>query len=159
MANMNNIKRNGNCKGVRCITDGKFYPAMYEAAKAADVSSSSMSYAIKHKTPCNGKQYRWERDTENNVMEMGNNLEAFSAKALAYDRLMAKQEAERKAEEERQEKLRKAKEDHAKAIVKAREKVARLEAEHERRVAKLKLVDDHLMAAQIELEALMDMEV
>lgn len=162
MANKNNtneIRINGNCKAVRCTTDGAFYPGMKYAAEAAGVSSAYMSNAIKNKTACKGKHYRWESETKANVVEMGRNLEVFRAKADAYDRLMAKQEAERKAEEERQEKLRKAKEEHQKAIAKAQSKVDMYEAECERRKARLKLAEDKLMAAQIELEALLDTEV
>lgn len=168
MTNMNNTQKanenhiNGNSKGVRCVTNGKFYPAMKYAAMEAGVTSSSMSYAIKNKTLCKGKKYRWESDTETNVMEMGRQLsemDELRAKAIAYDRLMAEQKAKEEAEAKRLESERKAKEEHQKAIAKAKEKIAQYEAEVERRKAKLAYAEQKLMCAEIELEALMDKEV
>ena len=159
-ANANHV--NGNSKGVRCVTDGKFYPAMKLAAKAAGVKSSSMSYAIKNKTLCKGKKYRWESEMETNVMEMGRQLsemDTLRAKAIAYDRLMAEQKAKEEAEAKRLEFERKAKEEHEKAIAKAKANIAKYEAEVERRKAKLNYAEQKLMCAEIELEALMDKEV
>lgn len=153
--NTHEIKVNGNSKGVRCVTDGKYYPAMKFAAKAAGVRASSMSYAIKNKTLCKGKKYRWESEMESNVMEMGRQLsemDALRAKAIAYDRLMAEQKAKEEAE-------RKAKEEHTKAVAKAKDKVTMYAAEVERRKAKLSTAEQKLMCAEIELEALMDKEV
>jgi predicted RNase H-like nuclease (RuvC/YqgF family) len=64
-------------------------------------------------------------------------------------------EAERKAEEAD----RKRKEELAKKISKAKDKVARCEADHERHKAKEQQSANRLMKAQMELEALLDMEV
>lgn len=164
MANINNtqkanaIRINGNSKGVRCLTDGSFYPAMKYAAKAAGVASSSMSYAIKYKTPCKGKRYAWELEAEENVMEMGRQLSELRAKAAAYDRLMAEQKAKEEAEARRLEAERKANEEHEKAVNKAKRKVEMYEAEVERRKAKLLLAEQRLMSAEMELEALTDRE-
>lgn len=158
----NEIKVNGNSKEVRCVTNGKFYPSMKHAAMDAGVASSSMSYAIKHKTLCKGKKYRWESDTETNVMEMGRQLsemDELRAKAKAYDKLMAEQKAKEEAEAKRLEFERKAKEEHEKAIAKAKANIAKYEAEVERRKAKLNYAEQKLMCAEIELEALMDKEV
>ena len=155
----NEIRINGNCKGVRCLTDGKFYPGMKFTAKEAGVSSSSMSYAIKHKTPCKGKRYAWESETEENVMEMGRQLsemDVLRAKAIAYDKLMMEQKAKEEAEARRLEAERKAKEEHEKAVAKAKSKVDMYAAEVERRKARLQLAEQKLMGAEIELEALMD---
>ena len=158
---MKNIKtkKNGNCKGVRCLTDGKYYPAMYEAASAVHVSSSSMSYAIKHKTLCKGKRYAWENETESNVMEMGRNLSEMEAKAKAYDMLMLAQKANEEAEAKRKEELRKANEKRNAKIAKAKEKITEREAVVKRYEEKLAMAQHLLMAAEIELEALMDEEV
>lgn len=159
-ANANHI--NGNSKGVRCLTDGKYYPRMKDAAKEACVTPSSMSYAIKNKTLCKGKKYAWESDSEANVMEMGRQLsevDILRAKANAYDKLKAEQEAKRKAEEERLERERKEEEKRQKLIAQKKEKIAQYEAEVERRKAKLAYMEQKLMCAEIELEALMDKEV
>lgn len=158
----NEIKVNGNSKGVRCVSNGKFYPAMKYAAMEAGVSSSSMSYAIKNKTLCKGKKYRWESEMEANVMEMGRQLsemDTIRAKAIAYDRLMAEQKAKEEAEAKRLEAERKAKEEHMKAVAKAKDNIAKYTAEVERRKAKLNYAEQKLMCAEIELEALMDKEV
>lgn len=158
----NEIKVNGNSKGVRCLTDGKFYPRMKDAAKEARVTSSSMSYAIKNKTLCNGKRYAWESEMESNVMEMGRQLsemDTIRAKAIAYDKLMLEQKAKEEAEAKRIEFERKAKEEHEKAIAKAKANIAKYEAEVERRKEKLYYAEQKLMCAEIELEALMDKEV
>ncbi len=145
-------KINGNCKAVRCLTDGKFYHSVKDAAEANGVRCSSMSYAIKKGTPCKGKEYSFEFKTEMNMMKMAANLDEFRTKALAYDKLMAQQ----KAEEERLEKIRKLKEEHELKITKAKEKVARYEDECKRREAKLQVAVGALMRAEMELEALMD---
>ena len=146
------MKINGNCKAVRCTTDGSFYHSVKSAAAANGVSLPSMSYAISHKTPCNGKKFRFERDTEANMMEMAANLSEYRAKAIAYDLLMAKQ----REEEERAEKIHKKKEAHELKVTKAKEKVAHLQSECERREAKLQISVGKLMDAERELEELLN---
>lgn len=158
---MKNIKtkKNGNCKGVRCLTDGKYYPAMYEAASAVHVSSSSMSYAIKHKTLCKGKRYAWENETESNVMEMGRNLSEMEAKAKAYDMLMLAQKANEEAEAKRQEELRKAREKRERKIAELKAKVNHQQEVVDKANARAVTETNKLMALEMELEALMDEEV
>lgn len=183
MTNMNNTQKanenriNGNCKGVRCLTDGKFYPAMKFAAKEVGVSSSSMSYAIKHKTPCKGKRYAWESETEENVMEMGRQLsemETLRANANArannaevklaemetelaeFRKWKAEQEAKRKAEEARLERERKEEEKRQAKVTKLEDKIERLETLIDRkRNEEQKLVNKRNKALD-ELKALMD---
>ena len=152
----NATKINGNCKGVRCLTDGKFYPGMKYAAQSVGVTSSSMSYAIKHKTFCKGKKYAWEMETEANVMEMGRQISDLTDELAEFRKWKAEREAERIAEERRLEAERKAKEEHDKAITKAQEKVAKYESMRQRKAEQLKSIDDKLMQAEIELEALLD---
>ena len=156
-----NTKKNGNCKGVRCLTDGKYYPAMYEAASAVHVSPSSMSYAIKHKTLCKGKRYAWENETESNVMEMGRNLsemEELRIKANAYDMLMLAQKANEEAEAKRQEELRKAKEKRERKIAELKAKVNHQQEVVDKANARVTTETNKLMALEMELEALMDEE-
>lgn len=157
MTNTNNTQKaiNGNCKAVRCTTDGSYYHSVKEAAIANGVTFQAMSYAIRKNKPCKGKEFSFESKVEANMMKMASNLEAYRAKAIAYDRLMA----EKRAEEERLERVRQIKKAHELKIAKAKEKVGLYEAECERRTARLKLAQDKLMAAQIELEALMDQVV
>lgn len=153
------MKINGNCKGVRCLTNGKFYHGMKYAAMEAGVTCSSMSYAIKHKTPCKGNKYAWESEMEANVMAMGlqlsereTEMEMLRAKANAYDALMLEQKAKEEAE-------RKAKEERAKAIAKLEEKLNKYEAEITRREAKLTDLKARWTETLMELEALREMEV
>lgn len=153
--NTNEAHINGNSKGVRCLTDGKYYPRVKDAAQAHGVANSSMSYAISHKTLCKGKEFRFESDSEYNMMKMASNLEEYRTKALAYDLLMAK----KREEEERAEKIRKEKEAHELKISKAKEKIARLTAECERKEAKLQMSVGKLMEAERELKDLMGDEV
>lgn len=159
-ANANHI--NGNSKGVRCLTDGKFYPRMKDAAKEARVTSSSMSYAIKNKTLCNGKRCAWESDTEANVMEMGRQLSEFDilrAKAIAYDNMKAEQEAKRKAEEARLEAERKAEEKRQAKITKLEDKIERLETLIDKKRNETTDLVSKRNEALDELKALMDKEV
>lgn len=162
MTNMNNTKKanhiNGNCKAVRCLTNGKYYHSLKEAAAANGVKSSTMSRAINKGGRCNGKEFGFEINMEKNIMKMASNLSTMEISREEMAEFYA-WKAEKEAEAKRLEAERKAKEDHAKEVAKATEKVARYEAEYERRKAKLKLCEDKLMAAQIELEALMDKEV
>lgn len=153
------MKINGNCKGVRCLTNGKFYHGMKYAAMEAGVTCSSMSYAIKNKTPCKGNKYAWESEMEANVMAMGlqlsekeTEMEMLRAKANAYDALMLEQKAKEEAE-------RKAKEEHAKAIAKLEEKLDKYEAEIARREEKLNDLKCKWTEVLKELEALREMEV
>lgn len=175
-ANENEFPTNGNCKRVRNITNNIDYGSVTEAAKKNDVSISVMSTAINKGYLCKGSRFMFVEELHKNTDKLCeenakanaraakaearlSNMADVLAKAKAYDKLMAEQEAKRKAEEKRLEMERKAKEKHEKAIAKANDKVDRYEAEYARRKAKLKLVEDKLMAAQIELEALLDKEV
>ncbi len=113
-------KINGNCKAVRCLTNGKYYHSVKEAAKANGVSFQAMSYAIRKGKPCKGNEFSFESKTEINIMKMASNLEVFRAKADAYDRLMAEQEADRKAKEMREKRIADltAKVEHHREVVK-----------------------------------------
>ncbi len=144
-------KINGNCKAVRCLTDGKYYHSVKEAAKANGVTCPSMSYAISKGTLCKGKEFSFESKMEINVMKMASRLsemETLRAKANAYDQLMAQQEADRKA-----------KEMHEKRIADLTAKV-----EHHREVVKkanekLNHETSKLMLLERELEDLTGVEV
>ena len=157
------IHTNGNCKAVICIDTGEVFTSITDAAEKHGVALCSISNVCRGATKtCKGKRYAYLSKANEYLPQMAEQLsemETLRAKANAYDMLMLEQKAKEEAEAKRQEAIRKAKEDHAKAITKAREKTARLEAEVERRKARLKLAEDGLMAAQIELEALMDKEV
>lgn len=144
-------KINGNCKAVRCLTNGNYYSSVKEAAKANGVTCSTMSYAINKGGRCKGKEFSFESKTEANIMKMASNLsemEMWKAKAEAYDLMMARQEADRKA-----------KEMHDKRIADLTAKV-----EHHRELVKkanekLNHETNKLMALERELEDLTGEEV
>ena len=141
-------KINGNCKAVRCLTNGKYYHSVKEAAKANGVTFQAMSYAVRKGRPCKGNEYSFESRTEINMMKMASNLETLRAKADAYDRLIAEQEAERKAKEMREKRI-------ADLTVKV---------EHHREIvdkayAKWESETNKLIALERELEDLLDVEV
>lgn len=151
------MKQNGNLKGVRCLTNGKYYHGLKYAAMEAGVAPSSMSYAIKHKTPCKGKHYSWESATESNMMAMASQLsemEMLRIKANAYDMLMLEQKAKEEAEAKRLEDERKAKERHDAEVAKAEVKVERLWQKYFHRQRLFDAVQAELSKAQQELEYL-----
>lgn len=162
------IKGNGehihkNCKPVICIDNGNVYTSVFDAADSVGVNRGQMSNHLRGRTKTiKGKHFCYLSQSAESLDAIVTRLREISVMemdAQKWRKHQAEQKAKEEAEAKRQEAIRKAKEDHAKAITKAREKVARLEVEVERRKAKLKLAEDKLMAAQIELEALMDEEV
>lgn len=159
----NGIHTNGNCKAVLCTDNGKVYTSITDAAMDVGATPCNMSNCVRGKQKtCKGKHFVFLSKANECLPQMAERLsemEMFRAKALAYDKLMAEQEAERQAEEKRQEVLRKAKEDHEKAITKAKNKVASRQTIRDRLVVQLAKADQCLMEAEIELEALMDEEV
>ena len=169
MTNMkaNEIKStiNGNCKAVRDITNDIKYNSVMEAAKANGVKNSTMSVAINRGYVCNGNQFMFEKDlhestdklceqlakanarvaiAENKLSEM----DEIRAKAKEYDKLMAEQEAIRKAEEK-----------HQLAVAKAEQKVAQRTEICKQIEAKLQRAVARLMEAEKELNALNGKEV
>ena len=162
MTNMNNTKKanhiNGNCKAVRCLTNGKYYHSLKEAAEDNGVRCSTMSYAISKGGKCKGKEFGFESNMEKNIMKMASNLSEMEISREEMAEFYA-WKAEKEAEAKRIEAERKAKEDHEKAVTKAKEKFARYKAENERRYAKLRLLEDKMSEAEYELDALLDKEV
>lgn len=176
----NEIKVNGNCKGVKDITNNIDYNSVKEAALANGVRNSTMSVAINRGYLCNGSRFMFQKDLHENTDKLCaenakanaraakaeaklSEMEELRAKANAYDKLMAEQEAKRKAEEKarkeeeaRLERERKEEEKRQKLIAQKKDKIAQYEAEVERRKAKLAYAEQKLMCAEIELEALMD---
>lgn len=166
MKNTNEIKVNGNCKGVKDITNNIDYGSVKEAAKANGVAASTMSVAINRGYLCNGNRFKFKKD----LHECGDELCAENAKANAravraeaklsemetemaeYRKWKAEQETKRKAEEY----ARKEEEKRQKMIAQKKDKIAQYEAEVERRKAKLVYAEQKLMCAEIELEALMN---
>jgi septal ring factor EnvC (AmiA/AmiB activator) len=140
----NEIKVNGNCKGVKDITNNIDYNSVKEAALANGVRNSTMSVAINRGYLCNGSRFMFQKDLYNNTDKLCaenakanaraakaeaklSEMEELRAKANAYDHLMAEQEAKRKAEEARLEKERKEEEKRQAKVTKLEDKIERLE--------------------------------
>lgn len=144
----NHIPTNGNCKGVRDITNDIHYDSMTVAAMAKGVRLSSLSYAVKHETPCKGSYFVLESE----LYKSGDKLCAENAKAnrraakanarankaearvaemeselAEFRKWKAEQEAIRKAEEERLERERKEEEKRQAKVIKLEDKIERLE--------------------------------
>lgn len=176
----NEIKVNGNCKGVRDITNDIHYDAVKDAAKANGVASSTMSVAINRGYTCNGNQFVFEKDLYKSGDKLcaenaKANVRAFKEKARAdkaeaklsemkaemaeFRKWKADQEAKRKAEEARLERERKEEEKRQAKITKLEDKIERLETLIDRkRNEEHKLVSKRNKALD-ELKALMDKEV
>lgn len=184
MKNATETKINGNCKGVRDITNNVYYPSMTVAAAAKGVKQSSISYAVKNGTLCKGCHLV----LENELYKSGEKICEETAKAnvraakereradryeaqlkanevemAEFRQWKAEQEAKRKAEEKaakeeaaRLEKERKAEEKRQAMIVAAQNKIARYNNKIEKHNELGKSLEQKLMQAEMELEALMD---
>lgn len=144
-------KINGNCKAVRCLTNGKFYHSVKEAAIDNGVHFSAISYAIRKGGRCNGKEFGFESNMEKNIIKMASNLSQreISAEEMAeFYAWKAEQEALRKANELRE--LRK-------GVL--RDKINHLRGVVQKAEAKWNDAMNQLMAYERELETLMDEEV
>ena len=171
--NTNEIKVNGNCKKVRNITLDILYDGVKYAAKANGVANSTMSVAIREGYLCNGSRFMFEDELHNNTDKLCaenakanaranraeaklSEMEELRANAKAYDKLMAEQEAKRKAEEAQLEKERKAEEKRQAKITKLEDKIERLETLIERERAKTQKLLTKRSKALDELKVLMN---
>ena len=175
--NMNRIPTNGNRKSVRDITNNIRYGSFTEAAMAKGVAIASVSYAVNKGKMCKGCRLVLESElyknsdllceeiAKANAREAKANERAkaklakmheLEAKAAAYDRLMAEQEAARKAEEERLETERKAEEKRQAKIAKLTGKISRLNRLLDRTEAKMNKMYNERTKFEMELEELLD---
>ena len=98
-------KRNGNCKAVRCLTNGKYYHSVKEAAEDLGVHCSAISFAIRKGGTCKGKEFGFESNMEKNIMKMASNLserEISESEMAEFYAWKEEQEAIRKANEARE---------------------------------------------------------
>ena len=111
-------KINGNCKAVRCLTNGKYYHSVKEAAADIGVHHSAISFAIRKNGKCKGKEFGFESNMEKNIMKMASNLSAMEISHEEMAEFYA-WKAERKAEEEKKKRIAdlKAKVEHQREVV------------------------------------------
>ena len=135
------IHTNGSCKPVICIDTGEVFTSATDAAEKIGVHFSTMSATClgKIKT-CKGKRYCYLANVSENLDALTariKHLNELEAKAKAWDDLKAKEEAARKAEEER-----------IKAEQERKEKIAKHEAKLERRKAIILRLKEELARAE-----------
>lgn len=91
--------RNKNAKAPFCITDGKVYASVTDAAEAEHVSISIISAACRGKTKtANGKQWCFVKDMPSRILDISNSIQSLIPDAEAYKEI----EAERREREQRQ---------------------------------------------------------
>ena len=89
-----------NCKAVYCITTGEIYASALDAAEANGASHSAMSFALTGKTKtCKGKRFCYVSKIAEHLDEIAEHNRVRTNKVIAYDGVVARQEALRKAKE------------------------------------------------------------
>jgi hypothetical protein len=186
-ANEINFPTNGNCKKVKDLTTGKEYGSITETAIVIEVTAQAVSNAIKNKTLCKGHRFILVKDLHDNIEVLCEEsakanaradkaivratkaeakLSEMEAEMAEFRKWKAYQEAKRRAEEKarkeeeaRLERERKEEEKRQKLIEKAQANVDRWEKKLRSHNALGKDLEQKLMKAEMELEALMDKEV
>ena len=92
--NVEGIRTNKHCKAVYCITNGKIYASVSYAAKAMGVSQGFMSWVLADKSrkrTCKGMRFCFVDEIIEYIDEIAEVNRANEAKAMAYDKMIAKQ--------------------------------------------------------------------
>ncbi len=131
------ISTNGNRKYVFCITTGEIFTSVKDTAKAIKSSQSNLSAHLAGLTAhCKGMRLCFLSDVTEHLDEIASEFRIRSEKVAAYDKILAEQEAIRKANEElarRKEELAK----HKANIKKLRKQLERETASMQEAEAKL----------------------
>lgn len=91
---------NKNCKPVFCITTGEIFASVTDAAKANNVHISSVTGAMTGKSKTiNGKRFCLLSKCAEHMDEISEAMQTRYTKSIAYDTIIARQEAVRKANE------------------------------------------------------------
>ena len=99
--------RTKNAKPVYCITDGKIYASVADAAIAEGTHLSNISCACRGKTSmANGKKWCFVKELQAHITDISSTMESLRNDAEKYRAI----EAERQAKEQREEEHRKAQE-------------------------------------------------
>lgn len=152
------IHTNGNCKKVYCIEKRKAYTSLTDAALDLGCSLDAVSNVIRGKqNTCNGYHIiDLSKAGEAFSMVVGYlpDIEEIRAKAMAYDKMMAEQEAKRKAEAKRIEEERKAKEKYDAEVAKVVATIERRSKICDRTEQQWKKAIERLMDAEKKYEEL-----
>lgn len=138
-------KQNKHCKPVLCIERGKVYTSIYDAAMDNGITFQYLGRILAHNDGYYKKKnlhfkFLVDRDDgldamTTHVQKLSENYDELVAKAKAWDELVAKQEAERIAEEKRQE-----------AIAKLEERIAKHKEKERKEAEIIRLLEEELNA-------------
>jgi hypothetical protein len=93
-------KRNGNAKPVFCITDGRTFASVKDAAIFYGSHMCNISQACLGKIrTSNGKEFCFVKDLPIRVLDVGSHIQSLLTDATAYREMKAKEEVERKRTE------------------------------------------------------------
>jgi hypothetical protein len=160
-----NIKAEGklnsrHCKPVICLETGDVFSSVTDAAEAIGCAPNNLSIHLTGKLrSIKGKHFCYLSRVNESLDVIVTRLRetaAVESDAKKWQAYQAEQEAIRKAEEERQEKERKEREEREARMNKARTKVENRQTIRDRLAAQLADAERKLMEAEIELEALED---
>ena len=130
---------NGNAKPVFCITTGEVFASVTDAAKAVGSSQNNLSAHLAGITShCKGKRFCFISKVTEHLDEIAIEFRTRSEKVAAYDKILAEQEAIRKANEE----LARRKEE----IAKHKENIKKLRAQLEKETASMQEAEAQLNA-------------
>ena len=89
-----------NCKPVLCITTGEIYASLTDAAEAHNMAATHLSWVItKNVTTRKGLKFCFVSNVMEHLEEIAECNRIREAKVVAYDEVMAKQNAIREAKE------------------------------------------------------------
>ena len=92
---------NGNAKPVYCISTGEIFASVTDAAKAIGSSTNNLSAHLTGVTShCKGKRLCYLSKVTEHLTEIASEFRIRNEKVKAYDKMIAEQEAIRKANEE-----------------------------------------------------------